>query len=512
MKPDNINTMNENSKLRFKNILSKPSYFIGMAVLLFLPLLFIGTHTSHDWGDDFAQYIHQAGNIIHGIPQSETGYVYNQLNYIGPQAYPVGFPLMLAPVYAIAGNSMVAFTTFISLIYIGLGLLMLILYREYFSPVTALVLAIVFLYNPQMILFKREIMSDIPFTAMLVLNLILYRKLKPGNLKLLMVFVLITGFMLAVRPAGIVFVLAIVLEQIILLARRKTGIKDFAIRAGIFTTIPILIYLTINSFLFRIPSGGSIRDYLLFFNSGNLLQIIPENFSHYIEVFRYLYIPEAGILRGFSLLLGSVMLSMTVLGFAKRLFRGPEVIDWFFILYVLMLLVFPNNDSAYRLLVPLGFISILYAGTGLKTVQLLTEIPAWKKAASIGIIVLILFMPGIYSISHSQNNILEGPQQKSSVEAFSYISKNVPAEAVVVFAKPRALALYAGCQSMADPFTTDPTQIHLQVIKANATYILVNNKLTNESMKRYSRVMQNRLTKLWENKEFVLYKINPVNL
>lgn len=124
--------MNENIKLRFKNSLSKPGYFIGIALVLFLPLLFIGTHTSHDWGDDFAQYIHQAGNIVHGIPQSETGYVYNQLNYIGPQAYPVGFPLLLAPVYAVAGNSMLAFTTFMSLIYIILGLLVVILYRDFF--------------------------------------------------------------------------------------------------------------------------------------------------------------------------------------------------------------------------------------------------------------------------------------------------------------------------------------------------------------------------------------------
>ncbi len=511
MKPDNRKRMDENSKLRFKNILSKPNYFIGLATLVFLPLLFIGTHTSHDWGDNFAQYIHQAGNIVHGIPQSETGYIYNQLNYIGPQAYPVGFPLMLTPVYALTGNNMVAFTTFLSLIYIILGLLMATFYHKYFSPITALVLAIIFLYNPQMLLFKREIMSDIPFTALLVLNIILYQKLKPGNLRLLSILVLLTGFMLTVRPAGIVFVMAVAMEQLVLLTRRKTGIKDIAIRTGMFTTIPILIYLTVNSFLFKVPSGGSIRDYMLFFNSGNLLQIIPENFSHHIEVFRYLYIPEAGVLRGFSLLLGSVMLTMTMIGFVKRLLQGPDVIDWFFIFYVLMLLVFPNNDSAYRLMVPLGFISLFYAATGLKAVQLFAVIPAWKKAATISIIILILFIPGIFSIVRSQNNIIEGPQKASSVETFNFIRKNVPAEAVVVFAKPRALALYAGCQSMADPFTNDPTQIHLQIAKANATYLLIHDNLTNETTKRYSRVMQNRLTKLWGNKEFVLYKINPVN-
>ena len=47
---------------------------------------------------------------------------------------------------------------------------------------------------------------------------------------------------------------------------------------------------------------------------------------------------------------------------------------------------------------------------------------------------------------------------------FDYVGKNVPAGSVVVFAKPRALALYASCRGMADPFTTDPTLIHKQVM------------------------------------------------
>jgi 4-amino-4-deoxy-L-arabinose transferase-like glycosyltransferase len=503
--------MEETTLSRFKNSLSKPPSILIVAAILFLPLIFIGTHSSHDWGDDFAQYIHQAANIVNGIPQSETGYVYNQLNYIGPQAYPVGFPLLLVPVYAIAGNSMVAFTTFISLIYIILGLLMVIFYRKYFSWITALVLAFIFLYNPQMILFKREIMSDIPFTVLLVLIFILYQKLKHGDMKQMVLLSIVTGFMLTVRPAGIVFVAAVVMEQLACLIRRKIRLKDFGLYIAFFVMIPVLFYFTVNSLLFKIPSGGSIHDYLLFFNSGNLLEVIPENFTHHIEVFRFLYVPETGIFRGFCLLLGSVMVAMTLIGFLKRMLQSPDVIDWFFIFYVIMLLFFPNNFSAFRLMVPLGFIFLFYAATGLKTIQLLTRFPAWKKAVASGILVLLLFLPGLISTARWTGNIIEGPQRESSVEAFNYISKNVPADAVVVFVKPRAIALYAGCQSMADPFTTDPIQIHFQVMEARASYLLIHNKMTSEPMKRYSRVMQSRTTKQWENKEFVLYKINPVN-
>jgi len=492
--------------------ISDPRKLLILAAILFLPLLFLGTRNSHDWGDDFAQYIHQAGNIVHGISQSETGFVYSQENYIGPKAYPAGFPLLLAPVYAIAGNSMTAFTTFISLLYILLGLLMVLFYRQYFSPITSLVLAIIFLYNPQMIIFKREVMSDIPFAALLVLNFIIYQKSKTGSLKSFLLLAAITGLMLVVRPAGIVFVLAVVTDRLFIFIRKKSSAIGFAKMTGIIILLPVAFYYIINSIIFSIPSGGSIRDYLLFYYSGNFLQIIPVNLAHHIEVFRFLYVPQAGAFQGFSLLLGSVMVAMALLGFVKRLLKGPDAVEWFFILYVVMLLVFPNNDSAFRLMVPLGFVFLFYAAHGLKTISLISGVSSARKAVTTGAIIMLLFIPGIFSIARSGYKTLDGPQQKTAVELFDYMQKNIPADAVVVFSKPRALALYAGCRGMADPFTTDPTLIHKQVMDAKASYLLIHNKLTSEPMKRYARVMQNRVTRQWENKEFILYKINPVNL
>jgi hypothetical protein len=162
-------------------------------------------------------------------------------------------------------------------------------------------------------------------------------------------------------------------------------------------------------------------------------------------------------------------------------------------------------------MVPLGFLFLFYAAHGLKDIQFIAGLPAWKKALLPGIFILLMFLPGLMSIARSGSNILEGPQQPEAIEMFGYVNKNVPAGSVVVFAKPRALALYTSCCGMADPITTDPTLIHKQVIEAGASHLLISNKLTSEPMMRYSRVMQGRLNKLWENKEFVLYKINPVN-
>lgn len=492
-----------------QSLQSKPLLVTGIALFLFLPVLFIGTHSSHDWGDDFAQYIHQAGNITQGIPQSETGFVYSQENYIGPQAYPVGFPLLLAPVYALAGNNMFAFTTFISAIYILLGLLLLLFYKEYFSHIPAFLLAFIFVYNPQMIIFKREVMSDIPFTAILVLNFILYSKARNGSLKSIAFLIIFTGFLLVVRPAGIVFVAALITDQFILFVKRNQSFKYFSLKAGSIAVIPVLLYFFVNSFVFNIPSGGSISDYLKFYYSGDIFGIIPSNFAHHLEVFRFMYTPETGPFKGFSLILGSVMITLVAAGFIKRILQGFGAIDWFFVFYIAMLLIFPNNYSAFRLMVPLGFLFLFYAANGLRAIQIFQNVTTNRKASLAALIVLAMFAPGLLNIMRTGDHELDGPQQKSATEAFSFVSKNVSHNSVVVFAKPRALALYAGCSSMADPFTTDPTSIHTQVMQGKANYLLIHNSLTSEAMKRYSRVMMKRLTREWSNKEFILYKIGP---
>ena len=50
-----------------------------LAVMVFVPLLFLNLRNDHDWGDDFAQYLEQAENISLGKPMAQTGYIYNQI-------------------------------------------------------------------------------------------------------------------------------------------------------------------------------------------------------------------------------------------------------------------------------------------------------------------------------------------------------------------------------------------------------------------------------------------------
>ena len=498
-------------------IFLSPKYHWFWVVLLLLPLLFISNRSSHDWGDDFAQYIHQAKNMVQGIPQSETGYIFNPENKdIGPKAYPVGFPLMLAPVYAFFGLNIKAYTLFITLVYFLLGLLLVMFFRRYFSFITSVALALLFLCNPQMLIFKQEVMSDLPFTLLLVTALLLY---KPGEkLSWLQITLLslVIGLLISVRPIGFVFLAAVVIDLAWkLLPKRNTTYSDdrknTSFKLLVLALLPAFIYFLLNILIFRIPAGGSLSGYLAFFSLSSFTSTYFTNLEHYIEVFRYMYTPGSGIVRGIALLCGFSVLVMTMVGFIRKLSENFEAVDIFFILYMLVLMVYPNNFSAFRFMVPAGFIMLMYAATGIKSVMVLPKVDSRIKAVVLSSLMLIMFMPGIAGVVRGRNTTLAGPQEQSAIEAFTYIRSNLPENAILMFPKPRALSLYAERAAFADPIVKDMTKFHEQVMTAGVNYFLLSKKISSEESVRYMRVMNSRVEKVWSNDVFELYRLRSVS-
>jgi hypothetical protein len=84
----------------------------------------------HAWGDDFASYIMQAVALVEGRPsdfvRANTFTIDRSTVVLGPYAYPWGYPLLLAPLYAARG---VDFGAFKSLNLVSLGLTMVLSYR-----------------------------------------------------------------------------------------------------------------------------------------------------------------------------------------------------------------------------------------------------------------------------------------------------------------------------------------------------------------------------------------------
>src|SRR5215216_4704622 len=79
-------------------------------IIIIVISMFIGASTlrrGHEWGDDWAWYILQAQSVLQGTTDefiATSAFTNNEsTTYVGPLAYPWGYPLILTPAYAIKG-------------------------------------------------------------------------------------------------------------------------------------------------------------------------------------------------------------------------------------------------------------------------------------------------------------------------------------------------------------------------------------------------------------------------
>ena len=145
------------------------SYIIACALACVSAALMLAlVDSDHNWGGDFSQYIAQAKALIAGtIPtQIANNTLMMSLNDFpyGPNVYPWGYPLLLAPVLAIFGENLLA----LKCVNIALFSLFIICFYCYvarrFSMGASITLTLAFALNPMLLSFvSGNILSDIAY-------------------------------------------------------------------------------------------------------------------------------------------------------------------------------------------------------------------------------------------------------------------------------------------------------------------------------------------------------------
>ena len=128
-------------------------------------------------GEDFAQYILHARNIVEGRPYSSTGYLINPYTVdIGPQNYPPLMPLALALLYALSGMCLGAFKTEMTTLLLTALLAVYVLVRTRQGHVRALAVAAMVGFNPHFADAKNSIGSDFLFLLLVYVCLYVFEK------------------------------------------------------------------------------------------------------------------------------------------------------------------------------------------------------------------------------------------------------------------------------------------------------------------------------------------------
>ena len=124
-----------------------------------------------------------------------------------------------------------------------------------------------------------------------------------------------------------------------------------------------------------------------------------------------------------------------------------------------------------------------------------------------GLILLFSYKPAIEKIIDNQNITVDGPCNDSSYEVFNFIKSLQLTNEVIVFEKPRALALFTNTKSVALKNDLNEVEIKKQLQKFKAKYLLLNSHFSNEALSFYlvSDTLNNQL--VFTNSEYKLFKL-----
>jgi len=485
------------------SILKKYDVFILIA-LFGIVLFFVNVKDSHDWGGDFAMYISEARNIVEGNHLYHTWYLYNtEYPVLGPPAYPVGFPILLSPVYAIFGSSIQAFTLFITLMLFSLGLLLVAFYRKYFDGLIPFFLAMLILFNPWVLMFKLEVMSDIPFAFILLLGAYLYLNRNKRDYLFIIVLGLLSGFLISIRTIGFTFALSILLYSVLQAWKQKKRI--YLIEGSIIFVVALVFNFLLNRVIFPIPTAEGLF-YMGIFGTEPLWKTLSSNLHYYLAVLEYFFTPYTNHWKWAAVIMHALALAFIILGFINHLAKRFNYIDALVIIYLGVIMIYPYRHSGFRFLLPIAPFLLYYLVYGMKSFRLDIKVDKKILVSVIGILALLLYVNTFLHAIKERHKVLEGPQQEASIEAFDFIRNNTGPDVRIAFFKPRVLGLYTSRMSFANRPEQDISSIGNQFEAAGIDFILIHRKYSGQSIKEYVLSDPEMIYLIWENDLYQFYK------
>ncbi|MGZ9163898.1 MAG: ArnT family glycosyltransferase [Anaerolineales bacterium] len=455
----------------------------------------------HEWGDDFASYIMQAKSILEGKTQefveNNAFTIFESSSQIGPVAYPWGYPLILTPVYAIKGDSPLALKLPGLFFFAGFLICLYLLMKNRLARIESLLLVSLFAFNPMLIDFLDQILSDIPFLFFSTVTLFLMtNEKKRGTLD----YILIGGVIACaffIRTTGILLLASFLAVESFKVWFHRTNRESVKKTLWNVSIVCVTFGLLWGVYALLFPGGG--ESYFAQYQAFQI-ETVPGFISGYFHLFS-LFFGEAAIWK----YLYFVLFIFFLMGLWIRRKAEPVFII-FFLLWMILLSTWPYWQGA-RFIFPLLPIFIYFTFQGMKTA--ISKLP--EKYHRIGqgifhgfwllIIGIFLFNSSIRAYNNAKNGRnINGPFDPVSSEVYSYIKEETSPDSILIFFKPRAMRL------MTDRDTLMINQCE-GLVKGD--YIILSKKVGENNQVPPERIdsCSLPLDNVFENRRFILYEI-----
>lgn len=432
-------------------------------LLVVLAVDAVTLHDGHGWGDDFALYILHARNLAEGRPYDATGYLYDPAaGLVGPPTYPPVTSALLAPVVARFGRDFRA----MKWVMVG-GLLtalagFALLFADELSAGALLALVLLTGLNPLLLDAVNQIGSDLPFLAFLALALLLMRRLdgtRGGGRGL--GWGLAVGIALSLacgtRSVGLVLLPALLAVEF-WNHRRLRG--SAALAVAVFVLLAVLQSRLIHS------------DSRYFDQWHVTAETALSNIVGYSRGLTRFW--GNGYFRPAGLVLTVGVLALAAIGFARRLRRRPTAAEAFAALYPMAVILWPTFCGA-RLLYPLVPLWIGYALCGLYDPHVIRSAAAPRAAVGLFVLLAAISYTGKYT-AQSRGPQPAGVHNPRAVALFRLVRAQTGPSDVLVFIKPRALALMTDRSASVYHIVDDDERLWRYFASIRAAYLIVVNR------------------------------------
>jgi 4-amino-4-deoxy-L-arabinose transferase-like glycosyltransferase len=470
-------------------------------VVIILLSLALGSATltrGHDWGDDFASYIMQGQSILNGnlagFVEHNSFTIFESSFQIGPVAYPWGYPLVLTPALLLKGVHPLTLKLPGLVLFGGFLICLYAWTKNRLTPTESLLLVSVFAFNPTLIKFLDQILSDIPLLFFTGLGLLLILNLKLED-PLWKYFVLGAALFFAVfvRTTGIILLASFLAYRFIEFIRKSESRRRILGNSAAATFVLVALWLGTSQIF---PNGqGSYLEQLKELTPA----IIKDNISNYFHLFAFFFGAEPIWIYLYFGLTIFFLIGM----WTRRSTDQPLII--FFALYFIAMLFWPEWQGI-RFIFPLLPIFVYFAFQGMRLV--INKIPGKYQQVSQGafysywllLIGIFLFNSGLRAYENLQGNRqINGPFDPVSSDVYNYIRTETPPDSVIVFWKPRAMRLFTDHDTF---MSTECDRLPL------GDYVVISKKAENSQVPPDKIDQCNlRLNHVFENQRFIIYEV-----
>ena len=414
---------------------------INLLLVMISLFYLLNMRGGHDWGGDFSMYIMNAKNIVNHVPYAQTGYIYNpDMAIIGPPVYPPIFPLVLTPFIAIWGVDLQilklpGIACFIALlIYLNVRVV-----PKDFSLILKMIFLICVGLYVNFFLISESINSDIPFLLFCYVALDRINTLLGPSSKepINCLEHILTGIFIylafGTRSVGLVLIPVALIYSLL---------KNRKITSPIVVSLFVALVLIFAQGLL-IPQTGAYFDQFPKSING-IISVILNSVGYYYDMFFKIFPVE-------NYTFQSILFYFMILGFALGLFnhvrKEISSFELFFFGYLLLLLVWPSYQS-WRLLIPIIPIFFLYIIEGMKLILDLVKSIWLRKTIPIFLLIGVIVL---YANTYSEvfPRPLSNIEKKETQELFELIRAETNSDDVILFFKPRVMALFTQRKSVA---------------------------------------------------------------